>query len=349
MKEEVLFLLQEEIENKHLPGVAIKVSHKNTTILEEALGWRIDSNDEKEKMQLDTVFDLASLTKVVATLPAVLKLIDNGLISLGDSVNKFLPKFASNNKKQVTVLNLLTHTSGLVSHMNFYKNNLSREEIFNLIYREELKYSVSSKVIYSDLGFMLLSNLVEEVTTQNFNDFVQREIFDPLEMKETGFSPNFSNDRYAATEYDDRINSYKLGVVHDENTEALGGVSGHAGLFSTLEDLSHFTSMIENNGIYKNKEILSSASIKLSRENFTKNKSEFRGLGWQLKTGSNTSCGDYFSEKSYGHTGFTGTSIWFDPTIDLNVILLTNRVHYGRKMDIQHIRPRLHNVIRKYI
>ena len=348
MKEKVIEFLQKEIDQKHIPGAVIQINHKGEIIFEEALGWRMDYEEKQESMQMDTVFDLASLTKVVATLPSKLKLLDEGEVGLNDKVSHFIPEFSVNNKSEITLLQLLTHTSGLKSHRRFYQESISKEEVFEEIYKETLEYEPGTKVIYSDLGFMLLSEIIEIVTSSKFEKFVTKEIFKPLEMNETAFLPKFSTDRYAATEFDSSLNTYKLGVVHDENANALGGVSGHAGLFSTLSDLNHYVSMQENEGIFKGKRILSENVIQLSKKSLTTSLNERRGLGWQLKTDSETSCGDYFSEKSFGHTGFTGTSIWFDPTVDLSVILLKNRVHYGRESHILRLRPRLHNIIRQY-
>lgn len=348
MKEKVIDFLQNEINKKHIPGAAIQVNHKGKSILKEALGWRIDFEEECEPMQLDTVFDLASLTKVVATLPSILKLLDEGEIGLNDTISHFIPEFSLNNKAEITLLNLLTHTSGLKSHRRFYQENLNKEEIFEEIYKETLEYEPGTKVVYSDLGFILLSKIVEIVTQSKFEEFVTKEIFEPLEMNETTFLPKFPADRYAATEFAPSINTYKLGVVHDENANALGGISGHAGLFSTLSDLNNYVSMLENKGIFDGKRVLSENAIQLSKKNLTSSLNEMRGLGWQLKTDSETSCGDYFSKKSFGHTGFTGTSLWIDPEVDLSVILLTNRVHYGREPYILRLRPRLHNIIRQH-
>lgn len=345
--EKAIEFLQRKINKKHIPGAVLQINHKGKAIVEEALGWRIDFEDEREPMQLNTVFDVASLTKVVATLPATLKLMDEGELTLSDTVAHFIPEFAKNNKSEITIQNLLTHTSGLASHRRFYKENLKKNEIYKEIYKETLQYPTDSKVIYSDLGLILLSKIIEIITETPFEEFVNREIFSPLEMNETSYLPLFPNERYAATEFSEKLNTYKIGTVHDENTDALGGISGHAGLFSTVADLNKFVLMIENDGILNEKRILSSHATQLSKRNFTGLLNEARGLGWQIKGERSVSCGDYFSKYSYGHTGFTGTSIWFDPEVDLNVILLTNRVHYGRKPHILRLRPRVHNLIRQ--
>lgn len=345
MKEKVLKFLQKEIDLQHIPGAVISVSHNGKILLEEAIG-NSAVYPESVPMKIDTVFDLASLTKVVATLPVMLKLIDQGEIRLDDTVSLFLPQFSKNGKESITLRHLLTHTSGLPAHRQYYVEGLTTEQILQRIYDESLDEPTGTKVIYSDLGLILLYKIIEEVVGRRFEDFVEKEFFTPLEMVETCYNPTFAKERYAATEYSEKLQQYKYGIVHDDNTESMGGISGHAGLFSTVKDLQKFAEMIENNGMYKGKTILSEAALQLSRKNFTSFDHEYRGLGWILKSPVLSSCGDLFSEGSYGHTGFTGTSIWFDPEVKLTVLLLTNRVHFGREPHILRLRPRLHNVIR---
>ncbi|MFD1735435.1 serine hydrolase domain-containing protein [Bacillus salitolerans] len=345
MKPRVLEFLNKEVEHKHIPGAVIHVSYKREVIMHEAIGKRV-VYPKSEAMKLDTIFDLASLTKVVATLPAILKLIDGGFMSLHDPISNFIPEFSRNGKDRVTVKHLLTHTSGLPSHKQYYIEGLNKEQIYERIYQQELEVPMGKKVIYSDLGLIVLYNLIERITGETFERFSKREIFDPLDMTETCFNPRFAKDRFAATEYSEKLTDYKHGIVHDENTESMGGISGHAGLFSSVRDIANFAEMVENNGIFRGRRILSGPSLEIARLNYTEFDVEGRGLGWQLKGKGRAACGDLFSEDSYGHTGFTGTSIWFDPTVKLHVILLTNRVHFGRNEEILRIRPRLHNLIR---
>lgn len=347
MKQHVRRFLQREVELEHIPGAVIQVAHKSEVILEEAVGNRAVF-PEKLPMHVHTVFDLASLTKVVATLPAILKLMDEGEIRLDDRVEQFLPQFSQNGKEKITIRHLLTHTSGLRAHRPFHAKKLTAEQILEEIYADEREVPIGSKVIYSDLGLITLYKIVEVITGEEFSSFLKRKIFDPLNMTETAFNPTFPVDRYAVTEYSEDLEDYRRGIVHDENTASMGGISGHAGLFSTVQDLGKFAEMIENGGLYQGTRIISEIGLLRSQENYTPQDSEYRGLGWILKSPTLSSCGDYFSESSFGHTGFTGTSIWFDPEVDLRVILLTNRVHLGRQNQIIRLRPRLHNLIRTY-
>ncbi|MED2974141.1 serine hydrolase [Fictibacillus sp. B-59209] len=346
MIEEALRFLEREIEKGAIPGAVLYVSHKKKEIIKAALGHR-SIFPEVQPMTLSTVFDLASLTKVVATLPAILKLIDQKVIQLSDPVSYFLPAFTSQGKESVKLLHLLTHTSGLPPHKEYYLQNLKREEVIDQACKEELVAPPGTKVIYSDLGFMLLHRIVEFVVNETFPEFVHHHIFQPLGMNHTGFCPRFPQERYAATEFDAKRNTYKSGIVHDDNAESMGGISGHAGLFSTIDDLKQFADMIQYDGAYLGSQILSSKAVQQSRKDYTPESLERRGLGWILQSRGPSSCGRYFSSDSYGHTGFTGTSMWFDPTIELCVILLTNRVHFGRNEEIHRIRPTVHDLIRK--
>ncbi len=345
MKQQILAFLQKEIDQQHIPGAVIYVKQNDRVLLKEALGYRA-YYPKPLPMETNCLFDLASLTKVVVTLPLVLKLLEAGVLRLDDPVCHFLPNFKENDKQDVTIKHLLTHTAGLASHKPFFQEALNAEQVMERIYREPLSFPPGSKVVYSDLGFITLFRLIEVAAEEPFTEYAKRVLFDPLQMSETSFVPVFPKERYAATEFSEELGEYKCGVVHDENAQSMGGVSGHAGLFSTVADLAKFVTMVANGGCYENTRILSESALRLSRENYTPFSPEYRGLGWILNSPARSSCGDFFSRSSYGHTGFTGTSIWFDPDVDLQVILLTNRVHFGRKPAILRLRPRLHNLIK---
>ncbi|KMK75096.1 serine hydrolase domain-containing protein [Alkalihalobacillus pseudalcaliphilus] len=345
MFEKVRNFLEKEIQLKHIPGATIHIAQHGKVVMQEALGFQRVFPKE-ESMRMSTVFDLASLTKVIATLPLILKLIEQGELHLDDRVSFFLPQFEGGGKEDIRIKHLLTHTSGLPAHRRYYENKLQVAQIMESIYAEELVAPLGKQVIYSDLGFITLYQIIEKISGVPFEQFVHEELLLPLEMNETGFHLGYEKWRYAATEYSDELREYKQGIVHDDNTESMGGISGHAGLFSTVTDLTNFAEMIEQGGYFRGKRIVSEQLLDLSKKNYTPFDSEYRGLGWILKSPYFSSCGDLFSESSFGHTGFTGTSIWFDPEIDLRVILLTNRVHFGRKDPIIRLRPRLHNLIR---
>lgn len=344
MIEAVRIFLQKEIKQQVTPGAVIRIRHRGKIILDEAIGTNSLETD-KVPMTSRHVFDMASLTKVMVTLPAILQLCEVGEIHLHDKVVTFLPEFAANGKGNLTIQQLLTHSSGLIAHRPYFERKLSKTEVLNEINDERLSYEPDTAVIYSDLGFMLLMEIIERVTTQTLNNYAQNQLFKPLSMNNTCYLPCFERERYAPTEYLEHLQSHKYGIVHDDNTEFMDGVSGHAGLFSTMEDLSVFTKMLENEGMHEGKKILDSRWLALARRNFTPFSDESRGLGWQLRGEGPSPAGDLMSPETYGHTGFTGTSFYIDPEKELTVMLLTNRVYFGRTPSMIRLRPRLHNII----
>lgn len=339
--------IEHEIAEGHLPGAVLYIAQNGKELLKRAFGNRV-MYPEAAPMRTDTVFDLASLTKVVATLPAVLQLMDQGKVSLADPIGVFLPQFRLMQGEPIRIVHLLTHSSGLKADIPGIRGmmHLSRDKLVDLILNERPLHPPGSQVVYSDIGMILLYLIIESVTDEAFDTYLKREIYEPLEMSETGFRPTFEDTRYAVTEFAEHRQAYKSGVVHDEKAELMHGVSGHAGLFSTVHDLANYAEMIRQKGVFKGRRILSRAASQLSSRNFTPYDQEFRGLGWSLRNPrSFWFGGDYVSEQSFGHTGFTGTSLLFDPERDLQIILLTNRVHFGRTEHILRIRPRLHNLI----
>ncbi|MBB4823475.1 CubicO group peptidase (beta-lactamase class C family) [Sporosarcina luteola] len=342
--EKVVRFLQKEIDKDVTPGAVIRVRHRGRIVLDEALGYNC-LEPGKTNMSSRHVFDMASLTKVMVTLPAMLQLFASGALYLHDKVSTFLPGFGSNGKDQITVKQLLTHSSGLVAHRPYFESRMGKEEVLASIHQETLAYQPDSAVVYSDLGFIILMELIEQLTGQRIDEFAKEHIFQPLSIKDTGYLPVFQHDRYAPTEFAAHLEGHKYGVVHDDNTEYMGGVSGHAGLFSTMDDVAVFTQMLENNGEYEGKRIIDRHWLELSRQNFTPFSNESRGIGWQLKGNDASPAGDLMSAGAYGHTGFTGTSFYIDPERELTVMLLTNRVYFGRHSHMIRLRPRLHNLI----
>ena len=344
MKEKVLSFLQHEIDQKVTPGAVIRVRHKGELILDEAVGTN-SLEDDRVPITSSHLFDMASLTKVMVTLPAILQLCKAGEIHLHDKVMTFLPSFQNNGKEGLTIKQLLTHSSGLAAHRPYFERRLSAAQVLKEISEEKLHYPPDTDVVYSDLGFILLMDIIEKVTGQTIDEYARLHLFEPMAMKDTGYKPNYERQRFAPTEYYDHLKSHKYGVVHDDNTEFMGGISGHAGLFSTMEDLSVFTKMLENEGVHEGKQVLDPHWLALSRRNFTPFANESRGIGWQLKGSGASPVGDLMSSNTYGHTGFTGTSFYIDPEKELTVMLLTNRVYFGRHLAMIRLRPRLHNLI----
>jgi len=345
VKELIQSFLQNEIANEVTPGAVIRVKHKGKWILEEAIGMN-STEDDKVPMTPQHLFDVASLTKVLATTPSILQLLGLGEIHLNDRVSTFIPEFAQNGKESINIKQLLTHSSGLIAHRPYFEKKLQFDEVLaDICANEELTYQPDTKVVYSDLGFILLGKIVEIVSTLPIEQYSKKYIFEPIEMNDTTYLPNVERQRYAPTEYLEHLNGHKYGIVHDDNTEFMGGISGHAGLFSTIGDIAKFCDMLENDGYYNNQQIIHPLWLHKSRENFTPFSTEARGLGWQLRGEGSSPAGDLMNAKTYGHTGYTGTSFYIDTESEVTVILLTNRVYYGRHDKMNRLRPRLHNLI----
>jgi len=284
----------------------------------------------KELAKVDTIYDLASLSKVISTTTIILKLIEDGEITLSTNVCDILTSFKY---KDITIYNLLTHTSGLPSDISDYKMLCkNKQDIMKIIFSTELEYETGKKVLYSDIGYILLGLIIEKIVGP-MEAYFDENIANPLNMQDTCYNPRESAKvRCAPTEYKDS-RGYVKGTVHDGKAYILGGVSGHAGLFSTVKDLGNLCEMMLNEGMFNGKRILSKNSIKMIMECNTEGLNEKRGLGWQIKNNiiSVNSMGDLASSRSIFHTGFTGTSLLLDFENEFAFILLTNRIHPSRE------------------
>lgn len=317
------------------PGGCFSVVTKNKTysgfVGNKATVPLVISND------VDTIYDMASCTKVICTTTCIMKLLELGKIRLYDSVSTYLPRFKHSD---VVIWDLLTHTSGLPAGIAGVTKIKTKEEALDKLFNIELIYPKNTKILYSDLGFILLGLIVEKVSGMNLNEFSKENIFIPLEMYDTMFKPN-DIDRCAPTEErnDDIVKGMVKGYVHDELSYILGGICGHAGLFSTASDISHFIEMILNNGKYHDKQILSKASIDLlftpqvEEKNGISLNTYKRSLGWIVQ-GEQSSASDLASKETILHTGFTGTNIFIDRINKVGFTLLTNRVHPTRKNNL---------------
>jgi CubicO group peptidase (beta-lactamase class C family) len=346
---EVKDILVKAIEDKAFPGTVVLVSKNDEIIYEKPFG-HLTYDDNAALVSNSTIYDVASITKVIATTTSAMICYDRQLFNLDDAVAKYLPEFANKGKENVTIKNLLLHNSGLPAFKRFYGKFNSAEEVVIELYSTGLEYKTGTKTVYSDLGMIVLGKLIEKVTGKKLDQFCKEEIFQPLQMNCTLFNPPDSlKYRIAPTEYDNYWrNRLVWGTVHDENSAMLDGVAGHAGLFSTANDISHLLQMILNGGIYNGKQLINPETIQLFTKRFSVQST--RALGWDTKSTTGSSAGELFDKTSFGHTGFTGTSIWVDPTKELFVIFLTNRVHPTRNNKrLYKIRPALHNAIMETI
>jgi CubicO group peptidase (beta-lactamase class C family) len=307
------------------PGASVFVGRQGYAVLEEGYGRLSWGANSAPVMPDRTIYDLASLTKVVATTTAIMVLYDEGKIGLDDPVWKYIPEFSGGAKDRVTVRMLLEHRSGLPPGRDLWRTAHSPAEARAQVIATHLYYKPGSLFEYSDLGADMLGFIAEKVSGEPLDQFVEERVFQPLGMHDTEFRPDPSlDDRIAPTESWSRRGYPLQGQVNDDNAYALGGVAGHAGLFSSASDLAIFAQMLLDGGTYNGVRIVSDSTVKL----FTTREPHAgtRALGWDTCAGEH-GCGDFLGESAFGHTGFTGTSIWIDPERQMFVILLTNRVY----------------------
>lgn len=334
-------IVTEFIAKGEIPGAVIAVARHGTLLLHQALGWAA-TQPEQRPMQLDTRFDLASLTKVTATLPAVLHLLEQGDFRLDDPVQRFFPAFTGGGKERVTVRHLLTHTAGLAPWLPLELEPGTRPEYIQRILAAPLNQEPGKSIVYSDLSFILLGELVHVLSGKPLDQYATEFIFRPHGLNSLCFNPAPEiAAACAATEYRPALGRYQVGEVHDERATCLGGVSGHAGLFGTALDVCAYGQLWLGG-------LLAPATLAAATRLQAEDQGDSRGLGWIILRPKHSymSCGDLFTPGAFGHTGFTGTSLWNDPATGLTVALLTNRVHFGRESDaILRLRPRFHNAI----
>jgi CubicO group peptidase (beta-lactamase class C family) len=310
------------------PGASVIVGRKGAAVFEKGFGRLSWSPNSTPVDAQRTIYDIASLSKVVGTTTAIMILYDEKKIGLDDPVVNYIPTFGGGDKDRVTIRQLLTHTSGLPAGRDIWRIAQTPLEARALVLSTNLEGRPGAQYIYSDLGADVLGLLVEVVAGEPLDKFLARRVFEPLGMNETFYRPADSlRYRIAPTEVTPPRGYPLRGEVHDENAYALGGVAGHAGLFSTAADLSVFAQMMLNGGEYNGVQIISKPTVEL----FTSRSFGHRALGWDTAEGDYGS-GRYLGPTAYGHTGFTGTSMWIDPEREMFVILLTNRVHAARAL-----------------
>ena len=352
--------IEDAIARRECPGAVVLVGRHGKVAYRKAYGSRA-LVPAREPMTVDTVFDMASLTKVLATAPSVMTLVEDGKIRLQDRVARIIPEFALGGgaRDQVTVEELLTHRAGLAPDDPMALYTGTREEIFERKYRQPLAYPPGARFVYSDAGYEVLGEILRTVSGLPLDEYAASRIFQPLGMKDTGFlplsaspsssspsrrSPSSSSfslplSRIAPTE---RINGVvRRGAVHDPRAYALGGVAGHAGLFSTADDVARFcAAMLAGGG-----GVLSPAGVaSMMRPRFYGD-ANLRGLGWDVETHYSSNRGDLFPLGSVGHTGWTGPSVWLDPTTDTFVVLLTNRNHPDESGNVIPLRGKVASIV----
>ncbi|HEY0243704.1 MAG TPA: serine hydrolase [Gemmatimonadaceae bacterium] len=321
-------IMQTAIAEGAAPGGVLAVGRYGRLVHMKGYGT-IDTVKSSAAVDENTVYDMASLTKVIATTTAAMILEEQGLIDLDRTVASYLPEFNAPDKAAITVRMLITHRGGLEAFAPLYREFKGREQYLTQINLRPLKSLPGTETVYSDWDLILLQLVMERITSQTLDQLVAEKVFTPLGMTSTMFNPDSVKffARIAPTEIDSVRGGLVRAKVHDENAWAMGGVSGHAGLFSTARDLTVFAQMLLNGGEYNGVRIVKAST--LARWTAPQSSKSSRALGWDTPS-KGSSAGNYFSARSFGHTGFTGTSIWIDPEKNLFVILLTNRVNPTR-------------------
>lgn len=326
------------------PAASIAIIYRGQTVFHEAFG-KLTYDAHSPAATTSTIFDLASLTKPIVTAAILQQLTERDSLNLNEHVSSYLPAFAQNGKEQITIKNLLLHNSGLRGHQYYIETCSTPGEVIETICRDTLIAPRGKETRYSDLGFMILGKVLETITGNSLAENFRARFSEPLGMASTMFTPPGDlHYRIAPTEQDTLWNlDIPRPLVHDHNTALLGGIAGQAGLFSTTGDLARFVTMYMQGGTLEGIEYLKSSTTR----KFSRRYSDDRALGWDMRSkDGKSSSGDYFSKKSYGHLGFTGTSIWIDPKKDLAIIVLTNRVYpTAENRKIREFRPRLHNTV----
>ena len=352
-------VVNEEIAQRHLPGAVVLVSSNGRVAWRKAYGSRA-TEPTSEPMTTDTIFDVASLTKVVATATSIMMLVERGQVRLSDPVSKYIPTLKGPERERITIELLLTHRSGYAPDFNLKYRWTGYDEAIKRLAGEPLRHPPGARFIYSDIGYIALGEVVHRVSGMPLDEFARRNIFIPLGMSNTQFRPAATlRARIAPTEKrraqrtylgdspqesDPDGDQWLRGEVHDPTAFRMNGVAGHAGLFSTADDLAIYAQMMLNGGQYRGVRILSPLSVvemtrpRLVTETWT------RGLGWDINSSFSVNRGDLFPMGSYGHTGFTGTSMWIDPASNMFVIFLSNRVHPDGKGDVGPLRGKVASI-----
>jgi uncharacterized protein YbbC (DUF1343 family) len=353
--------VEQAIARHETPGAVVLVARRGRVVWRKAYGARA-LVPAQEAMTPDTIFDLASLTKVIATATSIMILVERGQVRLSDAITDYIPELKGEGRERITIEMLLTHRSGYAPDFDLSEPWMGYDEALKRLYREPLRSAPGTRFIYSDLNYITLGEVVRRTSGLMLDEFARRNIFEPLKMRDTGFRPSAAlRARIAPTETQrgalhwlvasakgagaegDRL---LRGEVHDPTAFRMNGVAGHAGLFSTADDLAVYCQMILNGGEYGGARILSPMGVAaMTRPRAITDEGEARSLGWDMTSSFAVNRGDLFPPGSFGHTGFTGTSMWIDPASETFVIFLSNRLHPNGKGDVAALRGRISSIV----
>ena len=341
-----------------VPGAVVLVSRRGRIEYFKAFGNR-SLQPKQERMTKDTIFDVSSLTKVMATTPSIMMLVENGLLRISDPVCRYLPEFKGGGKDDITVRQLLTHYSGLPADLDLSKGWFGYNEMLKELWKIRTDSEPDKEFVYSDVNFIALGEIIHAVSGKTIDVFARENIFNPLGMTDTCYRPPESLiGRIAPTEsrrntllfLHARISRKNLdeilrGEVHDPTAYRMGGVAGHAGLFSSAKDVAAYAQMLLDRGTYSGGRLLSPMTVQaMSRPQSPPGSTQLRGYGWDIRSDYSSPCGDIF-EGGYGHTGFTGTSLWIHPPTETFIVVLSNRVHPNGGKNMNHLRSVVANIV----
>jgi uncharacterized protein YbbC (DUF1343 family)/CubicO group peptidase (beta-lactamase class C family) len=351
--------VEREIKQGHLPGAVVLVARDGGVVWRKAYGARA-VKPSREPMTTSTIFDLASLTKIVATATSIMMLVEQGKVRLSDPLSNYIPEIKGENRERITIEFLLTHRAGYAPDFDLRDRWTGYDEAIKRLIKEPLRTPPGARFVYSDINYIALGEVVHRASGLTLDEFARKNIFLPLGMHDTEFRPAASlRGRIAPTEQrrgqlsylgdkpqaEADADQWLRGQVHDPTSYRMGGVAGHAGLFSTADDLAIYCQMILNGGEYKGVRILSPLTVaEMTRPRLVSEAAWTRGLGWDINSSFSTNRGDIFPLGSFGHTGFTGTSFWIDPASRMFVIFLSNRVHPDGKGDVGPLRGRVASI-----
>jgi CubicO group peptidase (beta-lactamase class C family) len=335
------YMLDRAVSQGFIGGGVVLVGNRSGVTYTASRG-KVGFSPDAGALNERTIFDIASLTKVVATAPAIMKLLEEGRIALLDPLTRWFPEFEGSGREDITILNLLTHTSGL-NDIAFS----SLEPLNTTIHRAALQKNgriAGGRFLYADINFILLSELVQRASGMSLDRYCREKLFGPLGMADTMFLPPLELSGSIAPTLG-TSNELITGIVQDENARHLGGIAGHAGLFSSASDLSRYSQMILNNGRLLGSQVFEERVLEqMTAPYFYSNGTVVRGLGWDIHSPFSSPRGNFFSEMSFGHTGYSGSSIWIDPEHDLFVILLTVRFNYRDPRQINRLRSDISSI-----
>lgn len=356
---EAVNLIKKAVEDGIIPSAALAIGCKDELYVKECFG-HVSELKDAPAINSETVYDMASMSKILATTMIVFKLIDEGRFTLEDTLELYVEKGYLNSedvpkeRRNITLYNLLTHTSGIEAHFMLWNYIEDEKDAVKFILNQPLAYETGKGQQYTCMGYIVLGKILEGYYKEGLDVIAKREVFEPLGMKNTGYHPikegykalHRIEENTAYTEKDSYNDEWLAGTVHDENARFLHGVAGNAGVFSTLDDVIRFSTMLSNGGVLEGKRFISEGLFAEAIKNHTEGCGQNRGLGFHLP-GEDCYSGDLFDRKAFGHTGFTGTHFLISPTTGLYVIMLTNRVHPNRDAhdEFFDVRHKLHDIL----